>query len=113
MDLNIPRADEIIREVGDKIIEGIEALLETATCEHTNIQLMKHLLRTASFAKKFVDPNEFDANRYVNIVKHMVILTKLRHSSCVTQYLNINSVREQSHISNLKSSRRRMCLSCF
>ena len=37
VDLNIPRADEIIREVGDKILEGIEALLETATCERTNI----------------------------------------------------------------------------
>mmetsp|Transcript_27223 Transcript_27223/g.26264 ORF Transcript_27223/g.26264 Transcript_27223/m.26264 type:complete len:326 (-) Transcript_27223:1065-2042(-) len=82
VDLNIPRADEIIREVGDKIIEGIEVLLDTATCEHINIQIMKHLLNTASFAKKFVDPNEFDANKYVNIVKHMIILTKLRNSSC-------------------------------
>lgn len=43
---------------------------------------MKHLLRCASFAKKFVDPNDFDPNRYVNIVKNMIILTKLRNSSC-------------------------------
>jgi hypothetical protein len=37
VDLNIPRADEIIREIGDKMIEGIEALLDTATSEHSNI----------------------------------------------------------------------------
>ena len=42
---------------------------------------MKHILRTACFAKKFSDPNDFDPNRYVNVVKHMIVLTKLRHSS--------------------------------
>lgn len=47
---------------------------------------MKHLLRTASFAKKFADPQEFDANKYVNIVKHMIILTKLRHSQSVIYF---------------------------
>lgn len=34
VDLNIPRADEIIRDVGDKITEGIECLMDAATCEH-------------------------------------------------------------------------------
>jgi hypothetical protein len=41
---------------------------------------MKHVLRTASFAKKFTEPADFDPNRYVNIVKHMIVLTKLRYS---------------------------------
>lgn len=31
VDLNIPRADEIIRELGPKLVEGIETLLDAAT----------------------------------------------------------------------------------
>lgn len=34
VDLNIPRADEIIRELGKDLIIGIEDLLEAATLEH-------------------------------------------------------------------------------
>ena len=41
---------------------------------------MKHVLRTASFAKKFCNPVDFDPNRYINVVKHMIVLTKLRNS---------------------------------
>ena len=41
---------------------------------------MKHLLRTASFAKKFTERVDFDADKYVNVVNHMIVLTKLRHS---------------------------------
>jgi hypothetical protein len=41
---------------------------------------MKHLLRTASFAKTFPEAATYDSNQYVNTVKHMVILTKLRNS---------------------------------
>jgi hypothetical protein len=62
------------------LVEGIETLLEIATLEHFDVKIMKHILRTASFAKKFCDPNDYDPNRYVNVVKHMIVLTKLRHS---------------------------------
>jgi len=41
---------------------------------------MKHLLRTASFAKKFTDSTDYDKDRYVNVVKHLIVLTKLRNS---------------------------------
>ena len=37
-------------------------------------------MRCASFAKKFADPLDFDPNRYVNVVKHMIVLSKLRNS---------------------------------
>ncbi len=83
VDMNIPRADEIIRELGKDLITGIEDLLEAATLEHTNVSVLKHLLRTASFAKTFSDPQDYDSNKYVNIVKHMIVLTKIRNSqSC-------------------------------
>ena len=92
MDLNVPRADEIIRELGKNLIDGIECLLDAATHEHSNVAVLKHLLRTASFAKKFADPNEFDANRYVHIVKNMIVLTKLRYSNNVSDiFLNLSS----------------------
>jgi hypothetical protein len=35
---------------------------------------------TASFAKKFVDPNDFDPAEYVNLVRATIVYTKLRHS---------------------------------
>ena len=86
VDFGIPRADEIIRDLGkDKteglLIDGIKTLLDIAALEHWDVDVMKHLLRTACFAKKFSDPVDFDPNRYVNVVKHMIVLTKLRNSS--------------------------------
>ena len=42
--------------------------------------VMKHLLRTASFAKKFTDKSNYEQDYYVNVVKHLIVLTKLRHS---------------------------------
>lgn len=81
MDFGIPRADEIIRELGkEQLVEGIETLLDIAQLEHWDIQILKHILRTASFAKKFSEPSDFDPNRYVNVVKHMIVLSKLRNS---------------------------------
>ena len=62
-------------------MEGIETLLDIAMQEHWDIDLMKHLLRTASFAKKFLDPTDYDSSRYVNYVKHLVVLTKMRNST--------------------------------
>jgi hypothetical protein len=55
-------------------------LLDAASYEHFDVKIMKHLMKTSSFAKKFVDPKQFDPNRYVNTVKHMIVLTKLRNS---------------------------------
>lgn len=90
VDLNIPRADEIIRELGKDLITGIEDLLEAATLEHQNISRLKHLLRTASFAKTFIDPTDYDSNKYVNTVKNMIVLTKLRNSPNVKIFNFIN-----------------------
>jgi len=91
VDFKIPRADEIIRELGkEQLVEGIETLLEIAQLEHWDVQIMKHILRTASFAKKFTEPSDFDPNRYVNVVKHMIVLTKLRHSKVCARAITYN-----------------------
>jgi hypothetical protein len=44
----------------DTLIEGIKTLLKAAEYEHKDIDLLKHLLETAAFAKKFVEPTKFD-----------------------------------------------------
>ena len=79
MDFKNPKADEIIRGMS-QLNEGIKILLEAAKYEHHEIDIMKHLLRTASFAKKYSDPATLDPNDYVQIVKHQIILTKIRNS---------------------------------
>jgi len=80
IDFNNPSADQIIRELDKQLKTGIETLLEAAQQEHHDIDVLKHLLTTASFAKKFCDPSEFDPSRYVDVVKHSIVLTKMRHS---------------------------------
>ena len=44
------------------------------------MQVLKHLLTTASFAKKFMDPTNIDPNKYVTLVRYSILYTKLRHS---------------------------------
>lgn len=80
MDYCNPKADEIIRELGDNLAPGVETLLEAAKYEHKDIDVMKHLLKTASFAKKYSDPQKLDPNLYVQVVKNQIVLTKLRNS---------------------------------
>lgn len=88
VDLNQPKADDIINELGKNLIAGIDDLLETATCEHSNIPVMKHLLRTASFAKTFPEASGYDSNKYVEIAKTLIVLTKLRNSPNVSDNTN-------------------------
>jgi len=64
----------------NRLNEGIETLMHAAMYESKDIDVLKHLLSTASFAKKFSDPTELDPNQYVNLVKMSIVLTKLRHS---------------------------------
>lgn len=83
MEFKNPRADEIIRDLQQQNLlhDGISTLLEAARYEHKEIDIMKHLFRTASFAKKYSDPAKLDPNDYVQIVKHQIVLTKIRHSA--------------------------------
>ena len=81
VEMNQPKADDIINELGKNLVVGIDDLLETATSEHANIPVMKHLMRTASFAKTFPEASGYESSKYVEILKTMIVLTKLRNSS--------------------------------
>lgn len=80
-DLKIPRANDIMNNLSvEEVILGLETLLDIAKLEHWDIHILKHFLRTASFAKKFTNPDQFDPNIYTNVVKHMIVLSQIRHS---------------------------------
>lgn len=55
-------------------------MIDAAKYEHKDFDVLKHLLRTAAFAKKFTEPAKLDPNIYVNSVKHAIVLTKLRNA---------------------------------
>lgn len=82
IDFNNPRADEIISKLQkeDTLIEGIQNLMMAAKFEHKDVDVLKHLLQTVSFAKKFTDTSKLDPNIYVNLVKYSIVLTHLRNS---------------------------------
>ena len=82
IEFNKPIADVIISKLlkEDKLIEGIKDLIKAAKYEHKDVDVLKHLLQTASFAKKFSDPSKFDPNIYIKLVKRSLVLTHLRNS---------------------------------
>ena len=94
IDYNNPSADQIIRELDKQLKTGIETLLEAAQYEHHDIDVLKHLLTTASFAKKFCDPSEFDPNQYVNLVKHSIVLTKMRNSPNFARAITFQQLKQ-------------------
>ena len=50
-------------ETEDTLIEGIKTLLKAAEYEHYDIDILKHLLQTVAFAKKFVETTKFEVYR--------------------------------------------------
>jgi len=97
----VPRADEIIRELDKNLVDGIECLLDAATFEF-DIQIMKHLIRTASFTQKFVDHQDFDANRYVTVVKSLIVLSKIRNSKECARAITYKQLEKFKHKNILK-----------
>jgi hypothetical protein len=54
--------------------------MKAAEFEHKDVDVLIHLLKTASFAKKFTEASKLDPNKYVNRVKYSLVLTHLRNS---------------------------------
>ena len=52
------------------------------------------MLTTASFAKKFCDPTDFDPNQYVNLVKHSIVLTKMRNSPNFARAMTFQQLKQ-------------------
>jgi hypothetical protein len=86
----------LIKELADKNLlkDGIYHLLQAASFEHTNVPLMKHLLRTASFAKTFPEADGFDNKYYVDMVKTLVTLSKIRNSATCARAITYNQFKQ-------------------
>ena len=69
MDLRNPKADEIVMSLGVHLNEGIQRILEASKFEHFELDVLKHLLETASFAKKYSDPADLNPLDYVTLMK--------------------------------------------
>lgn len=59
--------------------------MDAAKYEHRDLDVLKHLLSTASFAKKYADPANMNPNEYVDVVKHSIVLTKIRNSKLLAR----------------------------
>jgi len=75
-----PRAEDVLKGVKEdaksSLAEGIKTLITAATCE-TEPEHQKYLLKAASFAKNFISPGEFNADDFVNTLKHLRIVNQL------------------------------------
>lgn len=67
--------------------------MHAAEFEHKDVDVLKHLLQTAAFAKKFVDPSKMDPNKYVDIVKYSIVLTKLRNSAKMSRAITFHQMK--------------------
>ena len=48
--------------------------------EENDVDLLKHILSTISFAKKYTTPEKLAPDAYVDLKMHVIILTKIQHS---------------------------------
>ena len=80
-------------EAEDSLIEGIKTLLKAAEYEHYDIDILKHLLQTVAFAKKFVEITKFDPQEYVNQMNFSIVLTKLRNSSRMPRAITYHQLK--------------------
>lgn len=67
--------------------------MNAAEYEHKDVDVLKHLLQTAAFAKKFTEPSKLDPNHYVNLVKHSIVLTKLRNSKRLSRAITYQQLK--------------------
>ncbi len=79
-DFKSAKSEEIITDLGPDLTSGIKTLLDAAKYEHNDIDILKHILRTASYAKKFSDTSEVDPKEYVNLVQLSIFLKAMRNS---------------------------------
>lgn len=78
------------------LVYGIKTLQEAAEYEHKDVDILMHLLRTASFAKKFLKPSQLaviDPNSYVELVRLSTVLTKVRNSSLMSRAITYNQLK--------------------
>lgn len=78
--LKSENTERIFREIGPKLKEAIETVIEAATYQF-NIPFQKLLCEVASFGKKKIEAEAYNSDMYVQIIKSLSLINKLRYSS--------------------------------
>lgn len=84
MDFRSPKADEIVRDLGTNLNEGLRVIIECLKFEQ-DPELIRHLLQTASFVKIYSDT--FEPNEYVRVLKYHMVLSKIINSTCTPRQI--------------------------
>ena len=79
-ELKSENTERIFREIGGKLKEAIETVIEAATYQF-HIPFQKLLCEVASFGKKKIDAESYSSDLYVQIIRYLSLINKLRYSS--------------------------------
>lgn len=64
--------------------------MTAAKSEENDVDVLKHLLATISFAKKYTSPAQLDPNPYVDLKMHSIVVTKLQNSRILSRAITYN-----------------------
>lgn len=78
--LKSENTERIFREIDKKLKEAIETVIDAATYQW-RIPIQKLLCEVASFGKKKIEADQYNSDMYVQIIKYLSLINKLRYSS--------------------------------
>ena len=78
--LKSENTERIFREIGQRLKEAIETVIEAATYQFS-IPFQKLLWEVASFGKKKIEAESYNSDMYVQIIRSLSLINKLRYSS--------------------------------
>mmetsp|Transcript_22396 Transcript_22396/g.22179 ORF Transcript_22396/g.22179 Transcript_22396/m.22179 type:complete len:564 (+) Transcript_22396:959-2650(+) len=78
-ELKSENTEKIFREIGGNLKQAITTVMEAATYQY-NIPFQKLLCEVASFGKKKISSEEYSSDMYVQTIKYLSLINKLRFS---------------------------------
>ena len=79
-ELKSENTERIFREIGENLIDAIKTVIDAATFQW-NIPIQKLLCEVASFGKKKIDADNSFSDMYVQYIKYLSSVNKLRYST--------------------------------
>jgi hypothetical protein len=92
-ELKSENTERIFREIGDKLKDAIETVIEAATYQF-HIPFQKLLCEVASFGKKKIDSERYSSDVYVQIIRFLSLINKLRYSSKCRRAITYKQLKE-------------------
>lgn len=79
-ELKSENTERIFREIGSHLREAIVTIMDAATYQFS-VKYQKLLCEVASFGKKKISSEEYSSDMYVQTIKFLSLINKLRYSS--------------------------------